>query len=79
MNGIEISKDTFESLQVEDKLNALFDVAVTTLEYQKKQVEKCDKRFGVLEKRKLKDTSIGAGSGMIGGFLAVIAKKLLWG
>ena len=79
MNGIEISKETFETLQVEDKLNALFDVTVATLKYQTDQVEKCDKRFGILEKRKLKDTTIGAGSGFFGGFIAVVFKKLFMG
>ena len=79
MNGIEINKDTFENLQVEDKLNALFDVAVATHKSQQEQLEKFDKRFKILEKRKIKDTSLGAGSGLMGGFLAVALKKIFLG
>jgi hypothetical protein len=37
----------------------------------------CERRFAGLDKRKLKDSGFAGTMGLIGGFLAVAAKKML--
>jgi len=58
MNGIKISKETFEKLGVEEKLNALFDVHISTFQ----RIEK-------LEKRRWYDPIKALGFGGVAGFL----------
>jgi len=38
--------------------------------------DECDGRFRKLENRKRIDTALSSGSGLLGGFLAIIASKL---
>ena len=61
-NGIKITKEIFEGLTTEAQRIALFQ-AVERIELK-------------IDNRKWKDKGIAGGSGLVGGFLAVIASKL---
>ena len=61
-NGIKITKETFQSLTTDAQRVALFQA-----------VERIEAK---LDNRKWKDKGIAGGSGLVGGFLAVIGSKL---
>ena len=67
-DGLQISKETFERMDIDSKLNTLFDITVSI-----------DQRLQNLENRKLFNTTLSAFTGAIGGFLAIIAKWVLKG
>jgi len=75
---IATSRDTFKEYSADNKLLTLFDIAVASQTCQEAQLEKNEKRFTKLEKRKKLNTAIAAGSGLAGGFLAMIAKFSFW-
>ena len=75
MDGI--SKETFNSAEADVKLNILFDFLTEIHSQQKKQFEAGDKRLQALEKQKLKFYSIAGIGGIIGGFIAVMTKKIM--
>lgn len=64
---IDTSRDTFKGYSIDSKLNTLFDFAVAG----QGRIEK-------LEKRKKLDTAIAAGTGILGGFTAMLAKLSFW-
>jgi len=64
-------EETYRSLSY-DMFKSIHDSQVTV-------AEKHDKRISCLEKRKIKDTTIAAGSGLTGGFLAVLLRKWFMG
>ena len=76
---VQTTRDTFKGYSVDSKLNTLFDIAVAQHTCQEEQLEKHNKRFVKLEKRKKFNTAVAAGSGLAGGFLAMIAKFSFWG
>lgn len=72
MNGdYKVDENTFKSLDHASQNWMLFS---TFNEYR----DACELRFKKLEKRKLFDTTVSGGSGLVGGFLAVLASKLWW-
>lgn len=62
-NGI--TRETFESMEVDAKLNVLFDYAVET-----------KRRIETLEKRPIVDKCFAALGGMIGGAAAYLGLKI---
>jgi len=75
MDGI--SKETFDRAETDIKLSILFDYLTEIHDQQKRQFEKGNKRFETLEKQKTKAYTIGGIAGLIGGFIAVLTKKIL--
>ena len=67
-NGIIDIEDFEKSTNVDWKLNVLFKTLVLN-------IEKIDKRFEKLEKRKLTDRIYSFAGGIIGGILAVFSVK----
>ena len=74
MSGI--SKESFEKCDTNPKLDILFDLIKDIYDLQAENPKACDKRFVVLENRKLRDTAASGMFGLLGGFLAVIFKKI---
>jgi len=62
-----ISRETYEGMEVESKLDVLFDYSVAM----------CDD-IQALKKRKKIDTVFSGGMGFVGGFTAVLAKAMFW-
>ena len=72
MNGdYKIDKDTFMAMDQGKQLWMMFK---TFNAYR----DESETRFGKLEKRKRFDTAVSGGSGLIGGFMAVLASKIWW-
>ena len=70
MNGI--SRETYEQMDQDSKLNVLFDYALESHKCAcdvQGRIEKLEKK---VDRRKRFDTSVSAVTGVIGGFLAVI-------
>jgi hypothetical protein len=65
-NGIQISKETFETFDVEGKLNTLFDLILGI-----------DRRLERLEKRSLFNKSLAFVGGLVGGFVAIFGKWMV--
>ena len=76
-NGINVDEESFAKLPIEDQLVAIYRLEVAKHAEQCKQVEMCERRFAGLDKRKLKDSGFAGTMGLIGGFLAIAAKKML--
>ena len=81
-----ITKETFKSADPETKLDILFDYHSDTSKGIKniesllqQHPTDCEKRFVTLEKRKVKDSFLGGGMGLLGGFLTMAAKLKFWG
>ena len=72
-NGRGIQKETFVEADEHTRIALTFDLLDEIREHQCKQIAICNIRFGKLEKRKKFDTSLSAA---IGGFAAIIVKKL---
>ena len=72
------SKDTFKGYTVNSKLDTLYDFHVETIGMLERfgnrveTVEKCQKKW------KLVSGTVAVGSGLFGGFLAMLAKLALW-
>jgi len=77
MNGI-VSKDTFKGYSTDSKLDTLYDLQVMTISTIDKRINNHDKRIIKIERRKRFDTSVAAGSGILGGFVAMILKLVFW-
>ena len=75
-NGIKVDEETFSKMDHDDQIKSIFHAIVTTNANVTKQKLECEPRFKLLENRKWKDKGIAGGTGLVGGFLAVIAKKL---
>ena len=79
-NGIKVDEETFAKMDHDDQIKSIFHAIVTTNQNVTNQSLECEPRFKCLEKRKWKDKGIAAGSGLFGGYLAVVSiglKKLL--
>lgn len=77
-NGIEMSKEVFNDLRDTDsKLDAIFDVLVSVHKHCKCRAETCNTRIEQLEKKKTRDTTLSAGMGVLGGFIAMVAKWII--
>ena len=64
----KVLEQMWESAENDTKrLNILFQVSLNTNE-----------RIGKLEKRKRFDTTISAGSGVVGGVVAMVSKWIFW-
>lgn len=90
MSNMVVSKEAFKAADNETKLLLIFDIIsnqhTILVEHVKEQTKTCDSRgtqcnnrLNKLERRKLTDTSVAAGTGIIGGFLGVLLKPFLWG
>ena len=77
MNGI--TKDTFKAFPVDAKLDTLFDYIQDIHVQQNEHPVACNKRFEKLEDKKVRDTVVSSGMGLLGGFVAVAAKLKFWG
>jgi len=84
MNGI--TKQTFQDADEKTRFGILFDYQFTTAQdireiknLMQKHPHGCEERFKKLENRKLKDTIVSGGLGLIGGFSAMVAKLKFWG
>lgn len=83
LNGIE--RSTFAGMEVEDKLAVLFDYHVSMhnmlyrlmSEHCPQQEKECDKRFKKIEQGKLYHTMASGIGGILGGFIAIVAKWLM--
>jgi len=62
-----ISKETYKGMEVDSKLDVLFDYNVEIIG-----------DIRALKKRKKIDTVVSGGLGFIGGFTAMLAKMVLW-
>ena len=62
-----ISRETFQGMDTDSKLDVLFDYSVAMCEDIK-----------TLKKRKKFDTVFSGGMGFVGGFTAVLAKAVFW-
>ena len=62
-----ISRETFQGMEWDSKLDVLFDYSVAMCEDIK-----------VLKKRRKLDTMFSGGMGFVGGFTAVLAKVVFW-
>ena len=72
MNGeYEIDEATFKSMETDNQLWILYKTF-------NQQRDDCELRFCTLEKRKKFDTATAGGSGLLGGFLAVVAKWIMF-
>mgnify|MGYP003145857774 CR=1 FL=1 len=67
MNGLDITKETFEKADTDTRLSLLFDIVVAS-----------HNDISALKKRKRFDTTISSVSGAIGGALALIGIKIFW-
>jgi hypothetical protein len=81
-----ITKETFTRADIETQMGILYDYHRDTSEGIKdiqtllqKHPSDCEKRFVALETRKIKDTAISGGMGLLGGFLTMAAKLKFWG
>ena len=84
MNGI--TKQTFQAADEKTRLDILFDLLENTyIDIQKIKVSlqkhptNCEERFKKIEKGRANDTAVSAGSGFVGGFVAIVAKFLVFG
>jgi hypothetical protein len=83
---MEIKKETFVNADEQTTKELTFDLLVgihdkvdkLTMSYEK-HMPICEERFIKIEKRKKLDTATAAGSGVVGGFLAVVAQWLGFG
>ena len=62
-----ISRETFQGMETDSKLDVLFDYSLTMCE-----------DIQALKKRKKIDTVISGGMGFVGGFTAMLAKVVFW-
>jgi len=67
MNGLAITKDTFEGMDADSKLSVLFDISQDT-----------HRQITVLNSRKRVDKALSITGGIIGGFVAMAGKWALW-
>ena len=83
LNGIE--KSTFAGMDVENKLAVLFDyhVSMHNMLYQlisqhcPEQARACEERFRKIEHGKFYNTLASGVGGVVGGFVAIVAKWLM--
>jgi hypothetical protein len=86
MSGI--SKDTFEKADTDTRFLIIFDLIVENNQMLAEHVTKqdvncarqaasCGERFLKLENRKKIDSVMSTGAGVLGGFIAIIAKKII--
>lgn len=84
-----ISRESFESADEHTRQLLIFDLLTEQREILKDHIvaqkdvckihcDGCDERFKRIEKRKYVDAGLAAGGGMVGGFIAVIAKAVFW-
>ena len=84
-----VSKEAFAAADQETKLLLIYDIMSNhhsiLVDHVADQVKTCELRSGVcnnrflgIERRKVFDTSLSAASGIIGGFIAVIIKSVIW-
>lgn len=74
-NGI--TRDTYARMDVESKLNVLFDYAIESHRCacaNEEKIEELDKKF---DHRKRMDTTISGGAGFIGGALMIFIKWVM--
>lgn len=76
-DGLMTSKETFKQYPVESKLDTLFDFSVAIYEQSCTKQEDCEDRFRKLEKRKWFDKGLSAGTGFIGGVVAILGSLKL--
>lgn len=74
---VETSKDTFKTADTDTKLYLLFDLCSSIQKDLKNHSVPCETRFKALESRKFKDTAAASIFGFVGGFVAVLGKKIL--
>lgn len=80
---MEIKKETFVNADEQTTKELTFDLLAgihekvdrLTCSYER-HMSICEERFSKIEKRKKLDTAAAAGSGVVGGFLAVVAQWL---
>jgi acetyl/propionyl-CoA carboxylase alpha subunit len=82
----DISRDTFEradadtkSMLMFDLMNRIYDKVHENQCLYTDHLGKCEDRFKKLEARKKIDTAVATGSGIFGGFVAMLTKLAIWG
>ena len=75
-NGIKVDEKTFETLDHDKQMIALFQAVVRTNDNLTSQYDKCEPRFKTLEKRKWVDKGIAGVTGVIGGLLGFFGIKM---
>ena len=79
MDGIQINKATFQQLDTETKLDAIFDVLTAIHNQCVCRANTCEVRFKRVENRKIRDKGIAATAGLVGGFIAHVVQKVFMG
>ena len=81
----DLSKETFEKAGTETQMLILFDYQKAThdtleaiKEILKSHPTNCIERLSALESKGVKNTIFAGGSGLTGGFFAVLGKKFGW-
>ena len=78
-----VTKETFQGYDVDSKLNTLFDYQLESHGLLTSQIQVCDERFDKVEtgqkKWRVATGTIAAGSGLAGGFMAMLLKLKFWG
>lgn len=74
---VDISRETFEKYDIDNKLNTIFDLQVAAEKRHKEDYKGFDSRLKKTEKRKLLNTAFSAIAGGVGGFIAIIAKPFM--
>ena len=74
MNGI--TRETFEHMNADDKLNVLFDFLNEAYRCTCEAKENLELLHAKIEKKKKIDSMIAGGGGMVGGFIAFISGKI---
>lgn len=69
---MDISKETFEQLDADSKLNVLFDLIVASNTTRQALDEKLDRKKRI-------DTTVSAFFGFVGGALAVLGQRIFLG
>ena len=75
-NGIKVDEETFAKMDHDDQIKSIFHAIVKTNENVSTQIKLCEPRFKCLEKRKWRDKGIAGAAGLVGGYIAVVTKKL---
>ena len=77
-----VTKETFQGYTPDSKLNTLFDYQREMHGLLTTQIKSCGKRFDKVEtaqrKWKLVSGTVAIGSGLFGGFMAMVMKFAFW-
>jgi len=71
-----LPRETYQRMPTDSKLDVLFDMATETYKCNCAVSDKFLALEKKVDKRKPFDTSVAGGSGLIGGFLAILGQKI---